>query len=318
VTPKNSLGTGLPLYRSTGESTDYSIAKTGTAKRRTVSKCIGIRYPWEPVHRLEATVFPRSWPDYAPSMTSPSSNPLTKPRTLGLVLSSIFVALGLAYGGSLIGAGLAAKAGNAITVTGSAKTLATADTVVWNLTVSESGQSAANAVKKVESGSTALHKYLTDGSLPAEGIEVGGISSYPNNEYVNGNPTGRVLSYNASQTTIVRSKDVQLIKKLTNGIGSLLQTGVNVQNNGPQYLVSTLASLRPQLLADAMKDAKARAQSITAAVGGKVGAVLSVTSGPVQVTTQDSTDASGGGFYDTTTIPKTVSVTVSVSFKVSK
>ncbi len=244
--------------------------------------------------------------------------PLTKPRPFGLVLGSIFIAIGLISGGSLIGAGLAAKAGNAITVTGSAKTSAVADNVVWNLTVSESGQSAASAVKKVEAGSAALQKYLTDGSLPADGIEVGGISSYPNNEYVNGNPTGRVLSYNASQTTIVRSKDVQLIKKLTNGIGALLQTGVNVQNNGPQYLVSTLASLRPQLLADAMKDAKARAQSITAAVGGKVGAVISVTSGPVQVTTQDSTDTSGGGYYDTTTIPKTVSVTVSVSFKVSK
>ncbi len=244
--------------------------------------------------------------------------PLTTSRPLGLIVGSIFIAAGLGYGGSLIGSGLAAKAGNAITVTGSAKTSATADNVVWNLTVSESGQSAASAVKKVEDGSAALAKYLVDGSLPTSGIEVGGISSYPNNEYVNGNATGRVLSYNASQTTIVRSKDVELIKKLTNGIGTLLQTGVNVQNNGPQYLVSTLSSLRPQLLADAMKDAKARAQSITSAVGGKVGSVISVTSGPVQVTTQDSTDASGGGYYDTSTIPKTVSVTVSVSFKVSK
>ena len=244
--------------------------------------------------------------------------PLLKPRPFGALFGSIFIMIGLIAGGSLIGSGLAAKAGNAITVTGSAKTSATADNVVWNLTVSESGQTASSAVQKVEKGSLALRTYLLNGTLPESGIEVGGISSYPNNEYVNGNSTGRVLSYNASQTTIVRSKDVQLIKKLTNGIGALLQTGVNVQNNGPQYLVSTLASLRPQLLADAMKDAKARAESITAAVGGKVGAVISVTSGPVQVTTPDSTDASGGGYYDTSTIPKTVSVTVSVSFKVSK
>ena len=244
--------------------------------------------------------------------------PLNRPRPLGLVLGSIFIMIGLIYGGSLVGSGLAAKAGNAITVTGSAKTSATADKVVWNLTVSESAQSASSAVKKVESGSASLAKYLTDGTLPSSGLELGGISSYPVNEYVNGNPTGRVLSYNAAQTTIARSSDVQLIKKLNNGIGVLLATGVNVQSNGPQYLVSTLSALRPQLLADAMKDAKARAVSITAAVGGKVGAVISVTSGPVQVTTPDSTDTSGGGYYDTSTIPKTVSVTVSVSFKVSK
>ena len=108
-----------------------------------------------------------------------------------------------------------------------------------------------------------------------------------------------------------------MIKTLSNGIGSLLQTGVNVNNYGPQYYVSNLASMRPKLLADAMIDAKLRAVSITKAVGSKLGAVVSVTSGPVQVTTPDSVDASAGGMYDTSSIPKTVTVTVSVAFKVS-
>ena len=241
----------------------------------------------------------------------------SKNRLFIALLSSLILAIGIGVGGNFIGNGLAAKAGNAITVTGSAKTSATADNAVWILAVSESAPTASAAVKKVERGTAALSAYLASGSKKVDAIEVGGITSYPNNEYVNGNPTGRVISYNASQTTTVRNKDVALIKSLTNGIGTLLQTGVNVQNNGPQYLVSNLAALRPKLLADAMVDAKARAEAITKAVGGKVGAVLSVSSGPVQVTTQDSTDTSGGGYYDTSTIPKTVSVTVSVSFKVS-
>jgi hypothetical protein len=244
--------------------------------------------------------------------------PLTKPRPFGLVLGSIFIMIGLVYGGSMIGTGLSAKAGNAITVTGSAKTPATADNVVWNLGVNESAPTAAAAVRKAEKSSAAIHDYLVAGGVPETGIELGGITTYPNNEYVNGNPTGRVLTYNANQMTITRSADVQMIKKLSTGLGTLLQTGANISNGGPQYLVSTLASLRPQLLAEAMKDAKVRAQAITSAVGGKVGSVLSVSSGPVQVTAPDSTDTSGIGSYDTQTIPKTVSVTVSVSFKVSK
>ena len=79
-----------------------------------------------------------------------------------------------------------------------------------------------------------------------------------------------------------------------------------------------MAKLRPQLLADAMKDAKLRGETMTKAVGTKLGPVMAVNGGPVQVTAPDSTDISAGGMYDTTTIPKTVSVTVSVSFKVSK
>jgi hypothetical protein len=75
--------------------------------------------------------------------------------------------------------------------------------------------------------------------------------------------------------------------------------------------------LRPQLLADATVDAKERGLSITNAVGSKLGPVLAVTSGPVQVTQPDSVDTSAGGMYDTSSIPKSVSVTVSVSFKVN-
>ena len=67
-----------------------------------------------------------------------------------------------------------------------------------------------------------------------------------------------------------------------------------------------------------IQDAKLRGQTMTKAVGTKLGAVIAVSSGPVQVTAPDSTDQSAGGMYDTTTIPKTVTVTVSVSFKVSK
>ena len=66
-----------------------------------------------------------------------------------------------------------------------------------------------------------------------------------------------------------------------------------------------------------MVDAKLRGVSITKAVGSTLGAVVSVNSGPVQVTTPDSVDISAGGMYDTSSIDKTVTVTVSVAFKVS-
>jgi uncharacterized protein len=239
-------------------------------------------------------------------------------RLASIVLASAILAIGLVTGMNLVGNGLSTKAGNSITVTGQARTTATADNAVWNLNIQESSPQVAAAVSKVDSSVKALSKYLTDGGIPVTGIEIGGVSTNAVPQYINGNPTGKILGYQAYQNVTVRSKDVNLIKKLSNGIGSLLQTGVNINNGGPQFYVSNLAALRPQLLADAMVDAKLRAQSITKAVGSKLGPVLAVTSGPVQVTAPDSVDTSAGGMYDTTTIPKTVTVTVSVSFKVSK
>ena len=242
----------------------------------------------------------------------------TKSRQFVLVGSAAILALGISFAGSLMGSGFSARTGNAITVTGSAKTSATADNVVWSLSAQERSPAVATAVKKVEKSVAATTDYLVKGGVPADAIESAAISTYAIQEYVNGNQTGRILAYQATQYLTVRSKDVNLIKNLSNGIGVLLQTGVNVNNNGPQYYVSNLATLRPKLLADAMKDAKSRGEAITGAVNSKLGAVLSVTSGPVQVTAPDSVDTSAGGMYDTSSIAKTVTVTVSVSFKTSK
>ena len=239
-------------------------------------------------------------------------------RSITVIAASLIMALAVGGGLVKVGAGFASRTDNGITVTGSAKTTATADNAVWTLNVALSRPLVADAVKKVGSDVDAVTEYLTQGGISADALTLGAVSTYANEEWQNGNNTGRILSYRASRDITVRTKDVQLVYSLSQGIGSLLQTGINVNNYGPQYYISTLPDLRPQLLEEAMKDAKTRAVAITKAVGGSVGAVQSVKSGVFQVTTPDSTMVSDGGAYDTSTIEKTVTSTVSVTFVVSK
>lgn len=237
-------------------------------------------------------------------------------KGIALIVSATLLSLAFAFGLVQVGRGVASRGAEGITITGSAKTTATADKAVWVLSAQESARTQREAVQKVEASIRALSKYLTDGGVPSASITLGPVSTFANEEYVNGSPTGQTLSYRAERNLTARSKDVQLVSSLSNGIGSLLTSGVNIQNYGPQYYISDLPSLRPKLLAEAMKDAKVRAQSIVKVTGGSVGPVLSVRSGPFQVTTPDSTDTSAGGFYDTSTIEKTVTSTVTVVFKV--
>jgi hypothetical protein len=241
-----------------------------------------------------------------------------KSRSITVIAASLIMALAVGGGLVRVGAGFAARNDNGITVTGSAKTTATADNVVWTLNVALSSPLVADAVRKVGADVDAVSEYLTKGGIPADALTLGAVSTYGNEEYQNGNNTGRIISYRASRDITVRTSDVQLVYTLSQGIGSLLQSGVNVNNYGPQYYISTLPDLRPQLLEEAMKDAKTRAVAITKAVGGSVGGVQSVKSGVFQVTTPDSTMVSDGGAYDTSTIEKTVTSTVSVTFAVSK
>jgi len=235
-------------------------------------------------------------------------------KAVTIIVSSVIIALALGVGLTKVGTGFATRAGNGITVTGSAKTTANADNVVWTLSVNLSSPTVAAAVKKVDSDVAGLSDYLTKGGIAADALTLGPVSTYANEEYVNGNSTGRILSYRAQRDVTVRTKDVQLVSKLSQGIGALLQTGINVNNYGPQYYISNLPELRPQLMSEAMQDAKLRAETMTKAVGGSLGSLVNVKAGPIQITTPDSTMTSDYGSYDTSTIEKTVSATVSVTF----
>ncbi len=250
---------------------------------------------------------------------NPSNSPIIqieRRKAVALVAAAAILASSLGVGLAKVGSGFASRSSNGITVTGSAKTSATADNVVWTLNVSLTRPTVAAAITKVGTDVDAVSKYLTDGGVAASDITLGSVSTYANEEYANGNNTGRILNYRANRDVVVRSKDVQLIAKLAQSIGTLLQSGVSVNNYGPQYYISTLPSLRPQLLEAAMKDAKIRAEAITKAVGGKIGSVEAVRAGVFQVTTPDSTMTSDGGAYDTSSIEKTVTSTVSVTFAV--
>jgi hypothetical protein len=235
-------------------------------------------------------------------------------KAVTIIVSAVIIALALGVGLTQVGTGFATRAGNGITVTGSAKTSAVADNAVWTLSVSLSSPTVGAAVKKVDSDVAALSSYLTQGGIAADALTLGAVSTYANEEYVNGNSTGRILSYRASRDVTVRTSDVELVSKLSQGIGALLGTGINVNNYGPQYYISNLPELRPELMSEAMKDAKLRAESLTKAVGGSLGSLANVKAGPIQITTPDSTMTADYGAYDTSTINKTVSATVSVTF----
>lgn len=237
-------------------------------------------------------------------------------KSISLIVASAIIALAMGLGLTQVGNGFASRSNEGITVTGSARVSATADKAVWPLNAEQIAPTLTESVRKVETATKSVTQYLTDGGVPADSIEYGSVSAYPQEEYSNGNSTGRILNYRASRTITVRSDDVQLIAKLSNGIGALLQSGVSVTNYGPQFYVSKLSELRPKLLKQAMQDAQVRAEAIVKATGGKVGNVMSVRSGPFQVTSPDSVDTSSGGYYDTQTIEKTITSTVTVMFNV--
>jgi hypothetical protein len=237
------------------------------------------------------------------------------PTGVALIISSFLIAIALGLGLFQVGGGMATRGSSSgLTITGMSEINVSADRAVWTLTAQEIAPTAHEAVSMVANDVNALSAYLKSGGINVSTLELGGVSTSNNQEYVNGNSTGKILNFQASRNVTVRSDNVILIQNLSQGIGQVLQTGAYIYSSGPQYYVSTLDKLRPRLIAASMRDAKARAIALMSATGGSVGAVRSARSGPFQVNAAGSVEVSSGGVYDTTTIQKTVTTTLSVVF----
>jgi hypothetical protein len=237
------------------------------------------------------------------------------PTGIALIVSSLLVAVSLVIGLVAVGRGVSVRgSATGITITGEASAAVSANQVVWTLTPQEIAPTARVAVSMVAADVKSLSAYLKSGGIDVSKLVLSGVSTSNNEQYINGNPTGKILNYQASRNITLNSDNVLLIQKLSQGIGQVLETGANIVSSGPQYYVSTLQKLRPRLIAAAMRDAKSKAIALTSATGGSVGSVRSARSGPFQVNAVGSGQVSSGGVYDTTTIRKTVSTTVTVEF----
>jgi hypothetical protein len=243
------------------------------------------------------------------------SNPRTvRSGGLALVVAALILGGSGAYGLMQVGEGLAQRGGDGVTVTGSARMEVDADRAVWTISAYEQADDVASAVARVEGALDAVTGYLVAGGVDRALIELEGLSTSINYVWTDQGMTSEIAGYSAYRNLRVRSDDVQLIDRLSRGFGELLTTGIGVTAFQPEYLVSDLPALRPQLQAAAVEDALTRAEAMLAVVGGEVGAVRSIRSGPFQVSAPDSVDVSDFGMYDTSTIRKSVGATVSVTF----
>ena len=97
---------------------------------------------------------------------------------------------------------------------------------------------------------------------------------------------------------------------------TLLAQGIPLSADSPQYLYTQLPALRPQLLAEATKDAQNRARVIVKATGAHLGSLRGVDVGVFQVTAPNSTQVEDYGVYDTSTVEKDVTAVVNITFGV--
>jgi len=201
---------------------------------------------------------------------------------------------------------------NALSVTGSAKEKVTADIVKWTSSFSRtvSVSDIKSGYSQMAADQAIVSKFLKDAKIDDSAITISPVTM----SEVYNNDNSAPKQYLLNQTVQVQSGDVQGITNLAKNINQIVDKGVIFSTQGLEYYYSKLAEARVNLLSDAIKDAKARADKIASSTGKKVGSLRSASMGVVQVLQENSNDTADYGTYDTSTIDKEVMVVVKAEF----
>jgi hypothetical protein len=233
------------------------------------------------------------------------------PLLVGLTLLALAVVLGsLAIAGGIRDR----NRNDVLTVTGSAKKQVTSDYAIWDMSVTSQLPSAADAAKQLATWTDRIRAFLAKQGVQPGEVTVQPIATETVTEQTSG---GKVTGYKLTRNFEVRSSRVATIAGVAENSSQLLAGGMPLAAQPLQYVYTNLASLRPQLLAEATKDAQQRARVLVEASGAQLGKLRGVDVGVFQVTSPNSTAVSDYGVYDTTTLQKEVTAVVNVTFALS-
>jgi hypothetical protein len=231
------------------------------------------------------------------------------PLLVGLTL----IAIAVTVGSFAIGDGIRDRnRHDVLSVTGSAKRRITSDYVVWDVSVASQKPSAAAAAKQLGVWTERVRTFLREQGARDSEVKVQPISTETVTDEVEG--SGEITGYRLTRTFEIRSSRVDAITDLAEQTSALLAEGVPLAAQPPQYSFTKLSRLRPQMLAEAIKDAQQRANVLVEASGDHLGNLRSVNVGVFQVTSPNSTEVSDYGVYDISTVEKDVTAVVNATF----
>ncbi len=229
-------------------------------------------------------------------MDSPSEYRLIKPAgILGVCLL-----FGLIVGGWVLGKQIKETrlADRYVTVKGLVERTVKSDSAIWPVTFKETGNELQQAYAKSEEDRAAVLKFFKSQGITDQEISVGQIqvTDKQANEYGGNNQGGP--RYIVQQTVTVSSSDVDKISKAGQKTSQLLQAGIIIvggYGQGIRYVFNGLNALKPDMITEATKNARASADRFAADSGSEVGSIRSANQGVFSISAADGGSGAAPG-----------------------
>ncbi len=208
------------------------------------------------------------------------------------------------------------KADDTIQVTGSAKRRIRSDLIIWSATASARAPAMKDAYRELAGSVAKVTAYLEKKGVPKNEITVHSIATTPlHPRDQKGNELEDTISgYTMEQAVEVRSNDVDKILKISHEVTELIESGVTLVSAQPEFHYTKLADLKIAMLADAARDSRVRAEQMAQSTGSKIGKLRTAHMGVIQINPADSSETSGEGNNDTTSLEKDIISVVTSTF----
>ncbi|HEY3324648.1 MAG TPA: SIMPL domain-containing protein [Planctomycetota bacterium] len=207
------------------------------------------------------------------------------------------------------------KMEQSLAVTGSARKRIHSDLAVWRISLSGSGEDLKSGYAALKSATEKVSKFLDGHKFTPQEIALGAITSQP--KYAmdrRGNETREQVGYKLDRTFTVSCPRVEAVASAASEVTELIQDGLEVVSSAPEYYYTKIGDLKIEMIGEASKDARSRADQIVTQAGCGIGEVRTARMGVLQITCPESTEVKSEGIYDTSTIEKDVTAVVALSF----
>lgn len=205
------------------------------------------------------------------------------------------LAMGLIVGGFLMGDGLVRmkQADRAVTVRGLAEREVTADLATWTIAYSAKGSDLQSAQAKADADTKAIRAFFTAVGFDAEAVQ-------PTGANVSQFSDDGVTTYTVKQRMSLRTIDIKKAQAAIKQQFDLVKQGVELEEgSGMSFTYTKLNAIKPEMIAQATKDARKSAEQFAKDSGTDVGSIKSATQGYFEVTARDGESSDQWGVADT-------------------
>lgn len=250
--------------------------------------------------------------------------------TPAAVLLAAILAIGLIGAGWVLGAQIKQTklADRFVTVKGLVERNVKSDLAVWNLGFQSSGNDFKAVLAEGDKQRQTVLSFLAQQGIDKQQIEIGAprVIDKQAQEY-SGPTSGNQNRYILGQSVIVTSPDVDRVAKASQQVAQILQQGVilapnpinpNASGSSVAYKFNGLNAIKPDMITEATRNARAAAQRFAADSGAHVGSIRQANQGIFSISPADAgsstSDVDGGGYQPDSTIMKKVRVVTTVDY----